>query len=335
MRGLKALAIGLTSWVLIASSVQAGRMPPRYGWLLYQVRVARRAALVSHLASTRDSTSPNVVMMRSGLAPVVTSLSTFGPSVSAAPAPVPAVVSAQADPSPPAPSASASGTTADAFINMGGGPYPQSGSLTTGGAQPWYESSSVASLFGGVPTAAQQADFSSTVLQRVEQTFQLAGVPVSLTTDPNTPSAHTLSVVSNTTSSWGPVLGLTTLGDSGFSFIDQDAKNAQSVDQLEWIVAHNVAHELMLAFGVPETHDQSGNTIDSTVGNLSMFLDPNATFSPGAAQDLLSRNFQTNSVTGPYVTQAQDLDSANVPEPSTYLVWAIIAGAVAAYRRWA
>ncbi len=266
------------------------------------------------------------------------------PAVNTAPAPVnvpvPVAPLAVSTPPVPAPAAvshpaawtvqaqqSASVPQVDAFLNLGQGPYPQAQNLTTGGAQPWYDSSAVAALFGGTPTAAQQADFSSTVLQRVEKTFQLAGVPVTLTTDPNTPAAHTLSLVSNTTSSWGPVLGLTTLGDSGFSFVDQDAKNAQNVDQLEWIVAHNIAHELMLAFGVPETHDQSGKTIDSTVGNLSMFLDPNATFSPSAAQDLLSRNFRTNVVTGPYGSQAQDLNAAAVPEPSTYLVWILAAGA--------
>jgi hypothetical protein len=226
----------------------------------------------------------------------------------------------------PAPAATPS---VDAFLNLGSGPYPQENALTTGGAQPWYDSSAVKALFGGPPTDAQKADFSSTVLQRVEKTFQLAGVPVTLTTDPNTSAAHTLSVVSNTVSSWGPVLGLTILGDSGFSFIDQDAKNAQSVDQLEWIVAHNVAHELMLAFGVPEVHDQSGHYIDSTVGDLAMFLDPNATFSPSAAQDLLSRNFLTNSQQGTFAAQ----DAQAVPEPATFLLWTVMAGAVVAVQR--
>ena len=86
-------------------------------------------------------------------------------------------------------------------------------------------------------------------------------------------------------------IGETDIGRNGFSFINQIAQSAQNVDQLEWIVAHNVSHELMLAFGVPEVHDQTGNYIDSTKANLAMMLSPTATFSQGAVTDLLSRNF--------------------------------------------
>jgi hypothetical protein len=96
-------------------------------------------------------------------------------------------------------SATTTPAPADAFLNLGSGPYPQASSLTAGNAQPWYDSPQVDKLFGGVPTAQQQSDFSNAILQRVEQTFQLAGVPVNLTTNPNAPAAHTLSVVSNTT----------------------------------------------------------------------------------------------------------------------------------------
>ncbi len=65
-----------------------------------------------------------------------------------------------------------------------------------------------------------------------------------------------------------------------------------------------------------------------------MFLDPNATFSPGAAQDLLSKNFLVNSMNPySYSSQAQDLSTAAVPEPSTYLLWTVIAGGIVAYRR--
>ena len=63
---------------------------------------------------------------------------------------------------------------------------------------------------------------------------------------------------------------MTYLGGNGFDFIDQAAKSAQSVDQLEWIVAHNVCHELMLAFGVPEVHDKTGNFLDAEMANVEL-----------------------------------------------------------------
>ena len=76
---------------------------------------------------------------------------------------------------------------------------------------------------------------------------------------------------------------MTQVGASGFSFIDKIAPSAQSVDQLEWIVAHNISHELMLAFGVPENYDQTGTYIDSKVASWSMMVSPTSTFSPAAA----------------------------------------------------
>jgi hypothetical protein len=249
-------------------------------------------------------------------APVTTQAAMSTMSLASAPAPAPAA------------SSSSSGMY-DAFINLGTGPYPNAGLLTTGGAQAWYDSSAVASLYGGQPNAQQQAAFSNTVLQRVEQTFQLSGVPVNLTTNPNAPAAHTLSVVSNTTSTWGPVLGLTDIGSNGFDFIDQAAKSAQNVDQLEWLVAHNVAHELMLAFGVPENFDKSGNFIDSPVANTSMMLNPNSTFSQSATQALLAANFQNND--GSIPTQgAQVIGTQPVPEPATLALWALAGLAVVA-----
>jgi hypothetical protein len=223
------------------------------------------------------------------------------------------------------------GTVYDAYINMGTGPYPNASLLTTGGAQPWYDSSAVASLYGGQPNAQQQAAFTQAVLQRVEQTFQNSGVAVNLTTNPNAAAAHTLSVVSNTTSTWGPVLGLTDIGSNGFDFVDQAAKSAQNVDQLEWMVAHNVAHELMLAFGVGENYDHTGNYIDSPVANTSMMLNPNASFSSAAAQALQAANFQAGF--SPTTQGAQVVSPQPVPEPTTVLLWIAAAGAVALVRR--
>ena len=112
----------------------------------------------------------------------------------------------------------------DAFINLGAGPYPEESTITTGNAQPWYDSSQIARFFGGQPTAAQQASFDSTVLQRVQQAFSQSGVPITLTDDPSVAAAHTLSLVSNTASrSLSAAIGMTDVGNNGFSFIDQIA----------------------------------------------------------------------------------------------------------------
>ena len=157
----------------------------------------------------------------------------------------------------------------DAFLNLGAGPYPEESTITTGNAQPWYDSSQITRFFGGQPTAAQQASFDSAILQNVQQAFSQSGVPITLTDDPSVAAAHTLSLVSNTASSTlSDAFGMTELGKSGFSFIDQIAPNAQTLDQLEWIVAHNLSHELMLAFGVGENYDHTGNYIDAPDGQL-------------------------------------------------------------------
>ncbi len=184
------------------------------------------------------------------------------------------------------------------FINFGSGPYADSGFIASGSPQAWYTSPQVAALYGGTPNPAQQAAFTSTVLQLTEQAFSQSGVPVTLTTNPTVPAAHTLSVVSNSSSIPFPSsIGTTTLGGSGFSFIDREAQASSSVGQLEQILAHNLAHELMLAFGVPEKFDQTGNYLDATNANWAMMISPMATFSPAAAQAI-----------------NQALQSANSPE---------------------
>jgi len=216
------------------------------------------------------------------------------------------------------------GGSYDAFINLGTGPYLDSASLTTGNPQPWYLGTSVDRLFGGLPSIQQVAAFDQTVLQRAQQTFGLSGIPVTLTNDPNAPAAHTISVVSQTSNpTVGGALGMTYLGGNGFQYIDTAANSATSVDQLEWIVAHNLAHELMLAFNVPEVHDQSGQFIDSPNASWSMMTSPTATFSPGAVADLLSKNFQATSSAG-LNPSAQLLGPPSVPEPSAWMLWAAI-----------
>jgi hypothetical protein len=266
------------------------------------------------------------------------------PAAPASPAPAspPAVMSSMAAPvSQAAPAAVvvpteapvAAPTVYDAKLNFGSGPYPNDSLITTGGAQPWYQSQAIQGLFGGTPTSAQQASFDSTVLQRVEQTFQLSGVPIRLTDDPNASAPHTLSLVSNTSSSTvSNAIGMTMLGGSGFSFIDKIAPSASTVDQLEWIVAHNISHELMLAFNVGENYDQTGNYIDARNANWAMMTDPNATFSSAAAQALKSADFQNSfdqSQQGAQVVGAEP-----VPEPETILIWGLAALALVLHFRF-
>jgi hypothetical protein len=211
----------------------------------------------------------------------------------------------------------------DAFVNLGAGPFPDAGRLTNGNAQPWYDSPQVARIFGGPPGSQQISSFDQTVLQRVEQTFRLGGVPVALTDDPTATAAHTLSVVSNSSSpSLGTAIGMTNIGGNGFHFVDNSTRYAGSVDQLEWIVAHNVAHELMLAFGVQEVHDQTGQYIDSTSGTMALFLNPKATFSPAAVQDLLSKDFRLGGASAD-APEAQSVDGVPVPEPATCALWVL------------
>ncbi len=249
-----------------------------------------------------------------------------------APAPVaytpPAVAPAPAVYTPPAPA------VADALINLGSGPFANAGGLTTGNPQPWFLSPGVARLFGGAPTPQQQAGFDAAVLQRAQQGFALSGVPVSLTTDPNAPAAHTISVVSLATNPSMPgAIGMTYLGGNGFHYIDNSANAAGTVDQLESIVAHNVDHELMLAFGVPEVHDTTGQYLDARNASFSMMTSPSAAFSPGAVTDLLSRNFLATNGSVLY-PGAQLLDSQTVPEPATLALWTVLASAgVVAHRR--
>jgi hypothetical protein len=229
---------------------------------------------------------------------------------------------ASAAPSNPAPA------VYDAAINFGTGPYPNASSLTTGNAQAWYLSPAVDKLFGGIPNAQQQSAFDSTVLQRVQQTFSQSGVPINLTDNTNAQAAHTLSVVSGTTNpTLTNAIGMTYLGGNGFHFIDNSASAAQSVDQLQWIVAHNISHELMLAFNVPENYDQTGNYIDARNASWSMMTNPNATFSPAAVNALLAQNF-LNTNTGTVLNAgAQLLGAETVPEPTTVALWLGLAGA--------
>ncbi|HWE36570.1 MAG TPA: hypothetical protein VG406_08390, partial [Isosphaeraceae bacterium] len=209
----------------------------------------------------------------------------------------------------------------DAFVNLGVGPYPEAALITSGGAQPWYNSTQISGFFGGTPTTQQQSDFAKAVMQHVEQTFSASGVAVTLSDTPGVTAPHTLSLVSNTVPTALPTaVGMTDVGANGFSFIDQEAKSAANLDQLAWIVAHNISHELMLAFGVGENYDTTGNYVDARNANLAMMIDPSSTFSPAAAA-ALNQAIAAEEAAG--TTAAQVLGAQTVPEPGTAAVWVV------------
>ncbi len=242
---------------------------------------------------------------------------------------VPGTAATVLAPTPPP----ASAPVANANLNLGSGPYPLESTITTGNAQPWYNNSQIASFFGGQPTAQQVSSFDNVVMQRVGQTFQQSGVPITLTLNSSDPAAHTLSLVSNTASNSIPgVIGMTQVGSSGFSFIDQEAKSARSLDQLEWIVAHNISHELMLAFGVGENYDHTGNYIDARNANWAMMVASNATFSQAAAQALQAA-LSSNSTGTTGVQAAQVIGPQAVPEPTTVACWLAALSTAALMRR--
>ena len=152
--------------------------------------------------------------------------------------------------------------------------------MTTGTAQPWFDSPSVIQAFGGVPNAQQQANFVQTVLQDVEHTYQISGMNPTLTTNPNTPALHTLSVVSGLSDSSNPnAIGLTNVGGNGFSFIDK-LDYANNPTDLAWAIAHNVSHELMHAFGIGY-HPDGGNDVDAASADLVDVDRPEHAVRPG------------------------------------------------------
>ncbi|QEH33712.1 hypothetical protein OJF2_22180 [Aquisphaera giovannonii] len=205
------------------------------------------------------------------------------------------VIPSPASNAAPASSTSTSNSLGSAFINFGNAPYAESSNLTTGGAQAWYNSPAVTQVFGGTPSAAQQSSFQSAVLADIARTFQISGLSINLTTDPNAYATHEMSVVSGTSYPGNTgAIGITDVGASGFSFIDK-LNYASTPDQLEWAVAHNLAHELMHAVGVGTHPDTTGTFLDTATATWSMLTDPNAKFSPQAVQMMLAANGGTMS----------------------------------------
>ena len=262
-----------------------------------------------------------------------------GPTANAANNPPPA-------PSPAIASPTSTAAPVDAFINMTTNTYPGAGTLTAGTAQPWYDSPSVIQAFGGVPNAQQQANFVQTVLQDVQHTYQLSGMNPTLTTDPNTPALHTLSVASGLPDPPNPnAIGLTNVGGNGFSFIDK-LNYATNPTDLAWAVAHSISHELMHAFGIGY-HPDGGNSIDAASATWSTLTDPNTQFGPAATQLLLASQYGTMGGSSGSGAGAQLLNHEGTkvdgdmkllevpaPEPAAVAMWIVGAfGGLALFRR--
>jgi hypothetical protein len=296
----------------------------------YTSPTSSQPATVQPLIYTPPTVTANAPLTATPPAAVAQSMQSTAPAPAASAAPASAGSAALSTVAAPA------SAPVQAFINVGSGPYPQAAGITTGGAQPWYNSTQLTNLFGGQPTAQQIQSFDNAILQRVQQTFSQSGISVSLTENPNTPALHTISLVSNTASASLPTaIGMTQVGGNGFSFIDQIAPSTQSLDQLEWIAAHNISHELMLAFGVPENYDTTGTYIDSKLANWAMMVNPNSTFSSAAAQAITQALSAPNQSS---ISQlgAQEINPSAVPEPTTIAIWGIaaLALAIARCRPW-
>ena len=346
MSALKPLALGILVWAASGTVIRADPItwPNNFNWVAYFAgqngdgEAFPAPASMSAPAPTAPPMSQPSFAQLVAVPPMMQPAATVPPAASAptivANAPVmqpnlTPVMQPNLTPAVSAPPASSG--PVDAFINLGNGPYALQNAITTGNAQPWYNSSQITSLFGGQPSSQQVQSFDNAIMANVQQTFSQSGISVTLTDNPNVAALHTISLVSNTASaSLSSAIGMTQVGGSGFSFIDKSAPSAQSVGQLEWIVAHNISHELMLAFGVPENYDQTGNFIDAKVANWAMMVSPTATFSPAAAQAIVQALASQNSTESAASLGAQLINSSEspVPEPATIALWALAGAAL-------
>jgi hypothetical protein len=341
MSALRPLALGMLVWLALDNVVLADAItwPSNYNWVTYFAgpngdNGAAPAPDSAPIVPAQPSPPPAITIQPSpqppAPAPVPVAAPTAVANVPVMQAPAPSYT-----PTVTAPASTLSSGPVDAFINLGNGPYPLQSTITTGNAQPWYSSSQISSLFGGQPTSQQIQSFDNTILQRVQQTFSQSGVNVTLTDNPSVAALHTLSLVSNTSAaSLSSAIGMTQVGASGFSFIDHIASSAQSLDQLEWIVAHNISHELMLAFGVPENYDTTGNFVDARTANWAMMVSPTSTFSPAAAQALdQALSTQNGGISGSQLGAQLVGSESPVPEPTTIALWTVAGAAIVFAKR--
>ena len=346
MARIRTLAGGIAAWVALSS--QAGAAPMSWfdsqanltAWYANQLNSAGNIYSSPTSANTIKNLASNWYGEPTPTAFSAPIVPAAAPVVAAAPAPVVQQVVTSSTTSAAQATPVASVPKVDAFINMGSQPYAEASLLAAGNPQPWYKSPSATAAFGGAPNATQQAQFTQDVLSKVDKTFTLSGLnDITLTTDPNVPAAHMMSVVSGASYSGNAnAIGITDVGNNGFSFIDK-LNYASNEDQLSWAVAHNVAHELMHAFGVGEHPDQTGDYVDAGTANWNLLTDPNATFSPAAVS--LLKNVDPSTVS-PGLIGAEELHiegdqvlAAPVPEPSTIAVWiaAGLGGALTLRRR--
>jgi hypothetical protein len=351
---------------LVASPVQAERIGNRsWRWTSWNVRtgsqspVGNRSPLpVVPVAAPAPAPAPAPPTPAPAPAPVPTNVLSNGgddwmtsprfavpnPNPSSIPVTPPPAQSTPVMPTFEAASASSApvqtAATYDALINLSGnGNYPDAASLVLGTPQPWYNSPVVARLYGRTPDGQQQAAFAQEVLQDVRNVFERSGLHnIDFTADPNADASHTLSVVSGVSYDKNPnVIGITNVGQSGLTFIDKFTA-AESVDQLATIVANNVSHELMHAFGVCEHFDKTGKHLDAADATWESLTDPNATLSPEAVEAILARQPWNGlnaflSETGAMQVAHATLNPTPVPEPSTVLLWTGAALVGAAIRR--
>ncbi|MBX6315448.1 MAG: PEP-CTERM sorting domain-containing protein [Isosphaeraceae bacterium] len=248
-------------------------------------------------------------------------------------------------PAAASPSAGTAPTSYNALLNMGNGPYPGANWLTSGGAQPWYLSPSVLQAYGHVPTPEEQAAFVEAVKQDVLYTYHHSGddrstsIDLKLTTNPSDAYTHAISVVAGTSSPMLPgAAGIAAYGGDGFSFIDQ-LKYATSPEELEWAVAHNVAHELMHTLGV-DHHDQTGANLDSAVSQWTDLVNPSYSFSSAATAEIAQhlndpRSADSWELGGEQIA-ADGMVLAGphpVPEPATLALWGLAAVGLISGRR--
>lgn len=349
MSSVKTVAWGVLVWAAFGSVAKADRFNSRGNWIWYYYNNAYSTGLnnfypyVSNANPSLPALPATAPAPTYSTPPVYTATtpqpSTAGisftqPSTSAAmntgsstisiasPSMSAAIMSQNASSAAP-PSAVSSPNAYDAVINFTGSNFLEANQLASGSPSAWYNSSTVTNLFHGTPSAQQQQDFTQTVLDRVNQTFNLAGLHPKITTDTSVPANHMISVVSN--ASYGPnaqAIGITDVGHNGFGFIDK-LSYASSVDQLEWAVAHNVAHELMHAFGVANHPDTTGTYVDAGTASWDLLTNPSATFSPGAVSAITSTNYTPGGTTGAQIIDG-DQEILAVPEPTTWVGWSVV-----------
>jgi hypothetical protein len=231
-------------------------------------------------------------------------------------------------------------TRDDAFINFGSGPYPEASKLIAGTPLPFFDSPVFTHFFGpNGPAPSDIANFEQEVLSTIKSTYNNAGLPITLTDNPATPAAHTISVVSGASYSGSPsAIGITDVGNNGFSFIDK-LSGTQNVDQLATAVGHNISHELMHAFGIANHPEQTGPYVDAASSTLQTLSDPSTGFSPAAASLLSTLNFQavgTSVLAGAQLKVDGDQiligGATAVPEPSTVAIWALVGSLIIVHR---